>query len=104
MEFGVEWWMVSQNNVDWSIKKGWYLDLESVEKQVSDFILCNGCIIFIIFIFSFGICVVGGYSWFMEFDVRIGGVFDSMFFDVNGDGYFLVDDFCIMSGFIGSDV
>lgn len=102
-ESGAEWRTVSQNNVDWSTKKGWYLDLESAEKQVSDPILRNGRIIFTTLTPSSGTCAAGGYSWLMELDARTGGALDSTPFDVNGDGYFSADDFRTTSGSTGSD-
>lgn len=102
---GVESWgeyrfgyrMTSTNEVDYSTKKGFYLDLQSPgatdgagERVVSQALLRGGRIIFTTLIPSADACAFGGSSWLMELDAFNGGRLPYSVFDVNGDG--LIDD------------
>ena len=101
-ESGAEYRVVSRNSVNWNTQKGWYLDLASAEKQVSDAVLRNGHIIFTTLTPSTGTCAAGGSSWLMELDAATGGALKNTPFDVNGDGYFTNADFRTTSGATGT--
>lgn len=101
-ESAAEWRAVSQNSVNWSSQKGWYLDLATAEKQVSDAVLRNGRIIFTTLTPSSGTCAAGGNSWLMELDAETGGALKETPFDVNGDGIYSTADFRTTSGATGT--
>lgn len=89
-----EYRVTSNDAIDWSTQRGWYLDLpEQGEKQVSDSILTNGRIIFTTLTPSTDACSGGGTSWLMELDALSGGRLTYSPFDVNGDGVFDTKDY-----------
>lgn len=101
---GSEFRIVTDNSVDWSSKKGWYLDLPtSGERVVADAILSNERIIFVTAIptQSQSPCDSGGRGWLMELDANNGGRIEEYSFDVDNDGYFDADD--LLSGDFDSD-
>ncbi len=78
---------VSKNAVDYSTKKGWYLDLPAAgERVVVDPILRNGRFIVATSVPNANPCAAGGSSWLMEVDYLGGGRLDKAVFDVNVDG------------------
>jgi type IV pilus assembly protein PilY1 len=82
---------VTKNPVDYTTKKGWYLDLPTAgERVVVDPILRNGRFIAATTVPNADPCAAGGSSWLMEIDYLSGGRFDKAAFDVSGDGK--VDD------------
>lgn len=94
-ESGSEFRIVSDNPVDWSSKKGWYMELPtSGERVVADPILSNGRIIFVTAIpsQSQALCDSGGSGWIMELDANNGGRIEQFTFDVDNDGDFDADD------------
>lgn len=96
---GASWRAVSKTAIGWwsstntSGKKGWYMDLETAEKQVSDPTLRNGRVIFTTLTPSASVCQAGGTSWLMELDPETGGALDQTAFDVNGDHLYTSADF-----------
>jgi type IV pilus assembly protein PilY1 len=83
----------SDNVVDYSTKKGWYLDLKfpvsgagKGERVVSTPILRFGRIIFTSIIPSEDPCGFGGTSWINELDAISGRRLTYSVFDINGDG------------------
>jgi type IV pilus assembly protein PilY1 len=78
---------VSNNAVDYSTKKGWYLDLPAAgERVVVDPILRNGRFIVATTVPNADPCAAGGTSWLMEVDYLGGGRLDKAVFDVNVNG------------------
>lgn len=95
---GFTWRVVSKNPIDWSIARGWYMDLVTPpyppgtaqgERVVSTPILRYGRAIFTTLIPSLDPCKGGnGTSWIMEVDIVTGGRLDYSVFDVNDDTQF----------------
>lgn len=84
---------VSNNTVDYSSKKGWYLDLvydgnKTSERVVSSALFRHGRIIFTTLIPSGNPCDSGGSSWLMELDALNGKRLDYTVIDLNEDGEF----------------
>ena len=86
--------VVSDNTIDYSTQKGWYLDLQSPvngaegERVVVDPLLRNGRMIFSTLIPSVDTCGFGGTGWLMEVDAVNGARFSFSVFDLDGDGLF----------------
>ncbi|MBB3048717.1 type IV pilus assembly protein PilY1 [Litorivivens lipolytica] len=85
--------VVSSSNVDYSSKKGWYLDLKlssashgSGERVIDQAILRYDRIIFATMAPSADPCNFGGTSWLMELNAMTGGRLDEAVFDANDDG------------------
>ena len=92
--------VTSNNTVDWTTKKGWYMDLLQPpsstfqgERQVTDSTLRNGHIIFTTLIPSSDPCSPGGSSWLMEMDAATGARLAYSPFDLNNDGTFTTADY-----------
>ncbi len=82
---------VSNNSVDWTTKRGWYIDLpqsgtEPAERSVIMPMLNFGRIIFTTLIPSTDPCEAGGRNWLMLLDAETGGMMSAPQFDVNHDG------------------
>jgi len=82
---------VSSNSVDWTGKRGWYIDLpqsgaEPAERSVIIPMLNFGRIIFTTLIPSTDPCEAGGRNWLMLLDAETGGMMSAPQFDVNHDG------------------
>lgn len=85
--------VVSGNAVNWTSKRGWYLDLRSPvtgvgtqgERVVSSALLRHGRVIFTTLIPSTDPCDPGGSSWLMELVALTGGRPTKAVFDVNKD-------------------
>jgi type IV pilus assembly protein PilY1 len=81
--------ITSDNEIDWTLQRGWYIDLPGAgERQVSDSILRNGRIIFTTLIPNTAVCTFGGTGWLMELDVRGGRRLEFASFDFNQDQQF----------------
>jgi type IV pilus assembly protein PilY1 len=84
--------VLSHNDVDWTKKKGWYLDLVEPstaadgERVVSATVIKKNRAIFTTIDPSSDPCVPGGVSWLMEVDFSTGGGFNGAILDLNGDG------------------
>ncbi len=66
--------VTSKNTIDFSTKKGWYMDLpDSGERVVFNPILRDGRFVFTTLIPNTAICASGGSSWLMELDYLTGG-------------------------------
>ncbi len=64
----------SQNSIDYTLKKGWYMDLpESGERVVFNPILRDGRFVFTTLTPNTTVCEFGGSSWLMELDYLTGG-------------------------------
>jgi len=86
---------VSDNAVDYSTQKGWYIDLlkppsgtKVGERMITAPALFNDRLLFQTIIPSISPCEYGGASWLMQVSPATGGELLSAGFDVNGDGSF----------------
>jgi type IV pilus assembly protein PilY1 len=87
--------VTSNNPVDWSTRRGWFMDLDSPatiggegERVVAPPLLLSGRIIFVTLIPLPDPCEAGGTSWLMEMEAVTGGRLLSSPFDLDGDGSF----------------
>lgn len=86
----------SQNSVDWTTQKGWYLDLVEPpspgtargERVVSMPLVIADRVIFVTLIPNTDPCTPGGESWLMELSVLTGGAPSESVFDLNNDDSF----------------
>ncbi|MCQ8181338.1 PilC/PilY family type IV pilus protein [Methylomonas sp. SURF-1] len=84
----------SANSVDYSTKRGWYMDLlpssgtAQGERVISSALLKLDRIIFLTAIPSSDPCSPGGTSWLMEVDFKTGGATATSSFDLNNDDKF----------------
>ena len=92
---GTEVRVISDNDVAWTNKLGWYLNLDSPvtaggegERVVTAPLLRSGRIIFTTLIPSADACAAGGTSWLMEMDAVSGARLAYSPFDLDGDGSF----------------
>lgn len=91
--------VLSKNEVDWTSKKGWFLDLVSpvVGKEGERIklrpIFRRDRVLFTSLIPLADPCKSGGHGWFMEFDALSGGRLDYTLFNVNNDTLFDDNDF-----------
>jgi type IV pilus assembly protein PilY1 len=83
---------VSTNTLDWSTKRGWYMDLPtSGERVIGTAVVRAGRVIFTtIFPTAGDPCQFGGSGWLMEVDARSGALLPYTVFDTNRDG--TIDD------------
>jgi type IV pilus assembly protein PilY1 len=82
---------VSTNTVNYTTKRGWYMDLPaSTERVIGNALIRAGRAIFTTVIPSTDPCDFGGTGWLMEVDARTGAMLPYSVFDTNGDG--LVND------------
>ncbi len=92
--FGNRVRITSNHPVDWTSRKGWYLDLLSPlrgaegERVVNSPILRYGRVIFTTLIPERDPCKHGGRSWLMELDALTGARLKRSPFDLNLDGEF----------------
>ncbi|WP_040307582.1 pilus assembly protein [Agarivorans albus] len=72
---------LTENQVDWNLKKGWYLDLVNTqnnnsdnkgERQVTNSLLIGNKLSFTTLIPNDDSCSSGGSGWYMEVDLRSG--------------------------------
>lgn len=99
---------VSDHSVEWSTKRGWYIDLlqppegtQQGERSVIMPMLNFGRIIFTTLIPSIDPCEAGGRNWLMLLDAETGGMMPKPQFDTNGDGKLNNNDRVIAA--VGSD-
>lgn len=96
-EFGADLRETSANSVDWTSKRGWYMDLDQPspngERVVTQALLRYDRVIFLTLIPSTDECVPGGESWLMELDAVTGGRTTTPNFDFNNDGNFDSSDY-----------
>lgn len=84
--------VTSDTKVNYTNKKGWYLNLESPlngvegERVVSPPLLRAGRVIFVTLIPESDPCSWGGTSWLMEMDAINGARLDQSPIDIDGDG------------------
>lgn len=79
--------ITSANNVDYTSKKGWYMDLAETGERVDvNPIIRDGRFIFITRTPSTLPCVAGGTSWEMDLNYLSGGRLKSTPYDINNDG------------------
>ncbi|WGS87943.1 PilC/PilY family type IV pilus protein [Methylomonas sp. UP202] len=99
----------SSNTVDYTSKRGWFMDLlpstqtPSGERVVSSGVIMFDRIIFVTIIPSTDPCVPGGTSWLMEVDFKTGGATAISSFDFNSDDQFDSKD-TLPSGSTGSGI
>lgn len=93
--------VTTNHRVDWTTKKGWYMDLGlsgqplQGERQVTNSIVRNGRLIFTTMIPSDSVdpCAPAGTSWIMELDAATGSRLSYSPFDLNRDHSFTRTDF-----------
>jgi type IV pilus assembly protein PilY1 len=82
---------VTSNTIDWSTKRGWYLDLPtSMERVIGTALVRDNRVIFTTLIPSIDPCEFGGSGWLMEVSATTGAELPYAVFDTSGDG--LVDN------------
>jgi type IV pilus assembly protein PilY1 len=82
---------VTQNSVNYTTKRGWFMDLPtSTERVIGTALIRAGRAIFTTVVPSTDPCDFGGTGWLMEVDAKTGGMLPYSVFDTNGDG--LVND------------
>jgi type IV pilus assembly protein PilY1 len=94
--------VTSTNSVDWTTKKGWFMDLpESGERVDVNPLIRDGRFVYVTRTPSTAVCAAGGNSWLMEYDYLTGGRLAISPFDVNGNGVVDSSDFVtvIIAGF-----
>ncbi len=91
--------VTSNNRIDWSVYKGWYLDLilaggtAQGERVILDPSIRNNRVMFVSFIPNNDICTsTAGDSWVNVLDINDGSRLDSTAFDTNLDGVFGTSD------------
>ena len=94
IDFNTRLRVTTNNLVDWTTQKGWYLDLISPvlgtqgERVITPPILRYGRVIFTTLIPIADPCKYGGNSWLMELDALTGSRLKKSPFDLNGDDKF----------------
>lgn len=95
--------LVSDTTVNYTTKKGWYIDLVSPvngaegERVIANPLIRFGRIIFVTYIPKGG-CEQGGSSTIMELDAISGARLENSVFDYNNDGVIDADDFADYAG------
>ena len=77
---------ITDKSVDYSSKRGWYIDLATGERVVTNAHAIGDLVFFNTMIPTSGACSYGGTSWLMSVDQFNGGVPNFTPFDTNGDG------------------
>lgn len=97
----------SRESVDWSTKKGWYMDFDEPsstgERVVTQPLVKYGRVIFLTVVPSDDVCRAGGLSWLMELDALTGAATTGSSFDFNNDGAFDDSDL-LASGDVASGI
>ena len=102
--------VVSGNTVNWSSKRGWYLNLvppsgaATGERVLSVPLLRFGRVIFNTSIPSADPCVLGGTGWLMELDAATGANLSYSALDMNNDGLFDSGDYVTYTNSSGKTV
>ena len=104
-KFGLSLRKTSSNTVDWTTRRGWYMDLIDAldatnpsrneahevrvgERVVSAALVRYDRVIFVTITPSGDPCVAGGTSWLMELNALSGARMSDAVFDLNNDGQF----------------
>jgi len=99
----------SSNTVDWSVKKGWYIDFDIETQSVGGNLLNKGervvaapsvmgsRVTFVSLVPENNPCAGAGYSWINTLDLRTGAPFRLTAFDYNLDGTFSDADLLTLS-------
>lgn len=84
----VETRTVTNNSVNWTTQRGWYMNLpDTGERVITDPRLYDGEVVFTTYVPSPGAtCVGGGAAFLMAVDYTNGGSFPLPQLDINGDG------------------
>ncbi len=90
--------VVSENEVNWASKLGWYLDLTPGERVVTVPLLRLGRVIFSTLIPESSPCVAGGRGWIMELDAQAGMNLGYSVFDINQDRTIDASDYVSIGG------
>lgn len=80
--------LTTSNSIDWSAKRGWYIDLSTGERVNSAPILKYDRAIFTTTIPKSDPCQSGGSTWLNEVDLLTGGAPTTPSFDLNNDDKF----------------
>ena len=84
---GSQFRTMSDNPLDWSSDRGWYLDLPTAgERVITDPVVRNARLIASSMIPATGLCEAGGTGWLMELNYKTGGRIATPVLDTNGDG------------------
>lgn len=79
--------VLSNNNVDYSVKYGWYIKLpDSGERSITKPVVRGNVVFFNTFVPEDDACKAGGYGYRMAVDLATGGPPKQTTIDVNGDG------------------
>jgi type IV pilus assembly protein PilY1 len=77
---------VSSNTVDWTTKRGWYMDLPtSLERVIGGAAVRDNRVIFTTLVPSTDPCLFGGTGWLMEVSAITGAKLPYSVFDTTGD-------------------
>ena len=77
---------VSSNTVDWTTKRGWYMDLPtSLERVIGGAAVRDNRVIFTTLVPSTDPCLFGGTGWLMEVSAITGSKLPYSVFDTTGD-------------------
>lgn len=96
-EFGFDIRETTNNPVDWTSQRGWYMDLvvppitasgPGGERVISRPLVRYDRVIFVTVTPTTDPCIPGGFSWIMELDLLTGGPTATSAFDFNNDGLF----------------
>ncbi len=94
--------VTSNNQVDYATKKGWFMDLLSLnalgERVIVQPLVRFGRGIFTTYTPSSNPCDGGGVSMLMEIDALTGGRLGGSVYDVNGDGFINAQDLVLFAG------
>ncbi|MEI6722045.1 MAG: PilC/PilY family type IV pilus protein, partial [Betaproteobacteria bacterium] len=93
---GILFRVTSQNSVNWSTQRGWYIDFPSSsttgERSVVSPLIRNGKAIITSLVPSTASCDAGGTGYVTDLDAVTGGRLNASPFDVNGDRNFTSGD------------
>ena len=79
---------VSANAIDWTTKRGWFIDLPtSMERVTGSAVVRGGRVIFTTLVPATDPCEFGGSGWLMEVDAATGTKLPYPVFDTTGDRY-----------------
>ncbi len=94
--------VTSANSIDWTTKKGWFMDLpESGERVDVNPVIRDGRFVYVTRTPSTAVCAAGGNSWLMEFDYLTGGRLSISPFDVDNNG--VIDSADFVTVVVGGD-
>jgi type IV pilus assembly protein PilY1 len=103
IEFGQSVRETSANTIDWSTKRGWYLDLEAGERITVRPLLIYDRTLFLTRKPSRDQCSPGGQSWLVQLEAATGSRYATAVFDINNDDQFDSNDL-LASGNVPSGI